>query len=161
MNLVQPVSRQSIPLTAIVGLAAVGLASVGCAEKHPEVVATPPPVVMVSHPVERTVTDYQLFTARTQAVESVDIKARVSGYLTEILFKDGDLVDKDKVLFRIDDRPYKAALDEAQANVAYAKAALVEAEANYQIGISVRKANAAAISEQEINQRLGARDEAA
>src|SRR5690606_41944069 len=54
-----------------------------------------------------------------------------------------------------------SALDEAKANLAYAKAALVEAEANYQIGMNVRKANPAAISEQELNQRLGARDEAA
>ena len=65
------------------------------------------------------------------------------------------------MLFKIDDRPYKAALDEAKANVQYAKAALVEAQANYEIGVNVRKQNAAAISEQELNQRLGARDEAA
>ena len=106
-------------------------------------------------------TDYQIFTVRTEAMESVDIKARVTGYLEEILFKDGSDVKKDDVLFKIDDRPYKAALDEAKANVAYAKAALVESEANYQIGMNVRKANPAAISEQDINQRLGARDEAA
>jgi RND family efflux transporter MFP subunit len=142
-------------------LIAIAMGTGGCGPKHPEIVTPPPPVVMVSHPVVRTVTDYQLFTARTQAVESVDIKARVSGYLTEILFKDGDLVEKNEVLFKIDDRPYKAALDEAKANVQYAKAALVESEANYQIGINVRKANPAAISEQELNQRLGARDEAA
>jgi RND family efflux transporter MFP subunit len=124
-------------------------------------VTPPPPAVMVAQPIERQVTDYQIFTVRTEAVESVDIKARVTGYLQEILFKDGSDVDAGDVLFKIDDRPYKAALDEATANVAYAKAALVEAEANYQIGMNVRKANPAAISEQEINQRLGARDEAA
>ncbi len=142
-------------------LAALAMGTSGCAPKHPEIVTPPPTVVMAAKPVVQTVTDYQLFTARTQAVESVDIKARVSGYLTEILFKDGDLVEKDEVLFKIDDRPYKAALDEAKANVQYAKAALVEAEANYQIGVNVRQQNAAAISEQELNQRLGARDEAA
>ena len=85
----------------------------------------------------------------------------MTGYLKEIKFNDGADVKKGDVLFKIDDRPYKAALDEATANVAYAKAALVEAEANYQIGLNVRKANPAAISEQELNQRLGARDEAA
>jgi len=137
------------------------VALVGCTEKRPELVTPPPPVVMVATPVQRSVTDYQLFTVRTEAVESVDIKARVTGYLKEILFKDGADVNEGDVLFKIDDRPYKAALDEAKANLAYAKAALVEAEANYQIGINVRKANPAAISEQELNQRLGARDEAA
>ena len=87
----------------------------GCEEKHPDPVPTPPPVVLVSQPVERTVTDYQVFTARTQAVQSVDIKARVTGYLTKILFKDGDEVKEGDVLFKIDDRPYKAALDQAKA----------------------------------------------
>lgn len=142
-------------------VATLSVALVGCSEKRPELVTPPPPVVMVATPVERSVTDYQVFTVRTEAVESVDIKARVTGYLKEILFKDGADVNAGDVLFKIDDRPYKAALDEAKANVAYSKAALVEAEANYQIGMNVRKANPAAISEQEINQRLGARDEAA
>lgn len=137
------------------------IALAGCEDKKPELATIPPPVVMVATPVERQVTDYQLFTVRTEAVESVDIKARVTGYLKEILFKDGADVKAGDVLFKIDDRPYKAALDEAKANLAYAKAALVEAEANYQIGVNVRKANPAAISEQELNQRLGARDEAA
>ena len=121
----------------------------------------PPPPVMVATPVEREVTDYQVFTVRTEAMQSVDIKARVTGYLEEIKFTDGADVKKGDVLFQIDARPYKAALDEAKANLAYAQAALEEAEANYQIGMNVRKANPAAISEQEINQRLGARDEAA
>ncbi len=140
---------------------ALATALAGCGQRKPELVTPPPPVVMVATPIERTVTDYQIFTARTEAVESVNIKARVTGYLQKILFKDGSDVKQGEVLFKIDDRPYKAALDEAKANVAYAKAALVEAEANYQIGMNVRKSNPAAISEQEINQRLGARDEAA
>lgn len=164
MNLIQPVSRPSAPPAAALiaaTLFVIALACAGCEQKHPELVTPPPPVVMVATPVERMVTDYQVFTVRTEAVESVDIKARVTGYLKEILFKDGADVNADDVLFKIDDRPYKAALDEAKANLAYAKAALVEAEANYQIGMNVRKANPAAISEQEINQRLGARDEAA
>jgi RND family efflux transporter MFP subunit len=147
------------PILALAIASTIGI--VGCAERHPQLVTPPPSVVMVATPVEREVTDYQVFTVRTEAVQSVDIKARVTGYLEEINFTDGADVKKGDVLFRIDNRPYKAALDEAKANLAYAKAALVEAEANYQIGMNVRKENPAAISEQEINQRLGARDEAA
>src|SRR5215831_9964899 len=90
-------------------LAAVILSAVGCDEKHPKAVELPPPVVFVSLPVERTVADYQVFTARTQAVQSVDIKARVTGYVTKILFTDGQDVAAGAVLFQIDDRPYKAA----------------------------------------------------
>src|SRR5262245_2618336 len=64
----------------IIPLAAAIVATASCAEKHPQVAATPPPVVEVALPVKRTVTDYQVFTARTQAVESVNITARVKGY---------------------------------------------------------------------------------
>jgi membrane fusion protein, multidrug efflux system len=155
-------SRRSLGIQSRICCAvALTLGLAGCGGDRPELAKLPPPVVMVATPVERNVTDYQIFTVRTDAVESVDIKARVTGYLKEILFKDGSDVKSGDVLFKIDDRPYKAALDEATANVAYAKAALVEAEANYQIAVNVRKANPAAISEQVINQRLGARDEAA
>src|SRR5262245_13594508 len=113
------------------------LAAAGCNMSHPPVVATPPPIVMVSQPIERTVTDYQIFTARTQAVESVEIKARVTGYLTKILVKDGAEVAKGDVLFQIDERPYKASLDLAKANLDFAKAAVVETQAFYDIGVNV------------------------
>lgn len=141
--------------------AAVVLLALGCADKHPKPVKTPPPVVEVAFPIPRKVTDFQIYTARTQAVESVDIKARVTGYLVEICFKDGDEVKKDKVLFKIDDRPYKASLDKAKADVEYSKASLVKAQALYDIGLQVQKNEKGAISEQEIKARLGARDEAA
>jgi multidrug efflux system membrane fusion protein len=123
------------------------------------VVQTPPPLVKVSQPVADNVTDYQVFTARTAAVESVDVKPRVTGYLTKILFKDGDLVKKDEVLFEIDDRPYKASLDLAVGNLDLAKAALVKNQADYDIGLAVQKQSKGAISEQELTKRLGARDE--
>jgi len=143
------------------------LAAAGCDEKHPQAAETPPPVVLVSQPLERKVTDYQVFTARTQAVQSVDVKARVSGFLTNILFKDGADVKEGDILFQIDDRPYKAALDQANATLSRAKAsldvaqaALVRAQADYDIGLAVQKQQAGAISDQEIVKRLGARDEA-
>jgi RND family efflux transporter MFP subunit len=123
--------------------------------------------VLVSRPLERNVTDYQVFTARTQAVQSVDVKARVSGFLTKLLFKDGADVKEGDILFQIDDRPYKAALDQAKATLTrakasldLAKAALVKAQADYDIGLSVQKQQMGAISDQEIVRRLGARDEA-
>jgi RND family efflux transporter MFP subunit len=133
---------------------------VGCMDKHPEPVDTPPPVVEVARPLERDVIDYQVFTARTQAVESVDVKARVTGYLKKIRFKDGEDVKKDKVLFEIDDRTYKASLDKAKADLETANASLVKNEAFYKIGLDVRKDNPAAMSEQEIERRKGGRDEA-
>jgi RND family efflux transporter MFP subunit len=136
------------------------IAAPGCSDKNPKPVQMPPPTVMVALPIERTVTDFQIFTARTKAVQSVDIKCRVTGYLTEIRFKDGDLVDEGKVLFKIDDRPYKAALDQAKASLEFAKAALVKTQADYDIGLAVQKQDKGAISTQEITKRLGSRDEA-
>src|SRR6516162_6947010 len=158
---------QSKVKAGILVLAAGSLAAAGCAQKHPQAAETPPPVVLVSQPLERKVTDYQVFTARTQAVQSVDVKARVSGFLTKILFKDGADVKEGDILFQIDDRPYKAALDQANATLSRAKAsldvaqaALVRAQADYDIGLAVQKQQAGAISDQEIVKRLGARDEA-
>jgi RND family efflux transporter MFP subunit len=154
MNVIQALGKSSVMFLPILALAAVG-----CDEKHPAAVATPPPVVLVSRPVERKVTDYQVFTARTQAVQSVDLKARVTGYLTKILFTDGDLVKEGAVLFQIDDRPYKAALEQAKATLEFARAALVKTQADYEIGVNVKKQSPGAISEQELVKRLGARDE--
>jgi RND family efflux transporter MFP subunit len=154
MNLARAGCRLCILLLTITAVTAIG-----CEKKHPQVVQTPPPLVKVSQPVQGTVTDYQVFTARTAAVESVEVKARVTGYLTKILFKDGDLVKKDDILLEIDDRPYKAALDLAVGNLEFAKAALVKNQADYDIGLAVQKQNKGAISEQELTKRLGARDE--
>src|SRR5262245_6534965 len=86
----------------------------GCNQKHPDLAETPTPVVEVAQPVQRQVIDYQVFTARTEAVQSVDVKARVTGYLTRIGFKDGEIVKQGKVLFEIDNSPYKATLDQAK-----------------------------------------------
>jgi multidrug efflux system membrane fusion protein len=161
MSTVQAPCRLGIPVLVAMTLGA------GCNEKHPDAVATPPPAVLVGQPVERMVTDYQVFTARTQDVQSVDIKARVGGFLTKVVVKDGAEVKEGDILFQIDDRPYKAALDQAKAAVSHAKAslelskaALVKAQADYDIGLTVQKQQKGAISDQEIVRRLGARDEA-
>jgi RND family efflux transporter MFP subunit len=166
-----PMGVQSMLKAGILILAAGFLAAAGCNPKHPEAAETPPPVVLVSQPIERkgkdAVTDYQVFTARTQAEQSVDVKARVGGFLTKIIVKDGADVKEGDVLFQIDDRPYKAALDQAKATLTHAKASLdlanatlVKAQAEYDIGLNVQKQDKSAISEQEITKRKGARDEA-
>jgi RND family efflux transporter MFP subunit len=79
-------------------------------------------VVQVSLPVERDVVDYEYATGRTDAVEYVEIRARVSGYLEKIDFKDGAEVKANQLLFVIDPRPYQATLDQAKAQVAQADA---------------------------------------
>ena len=90
----------------------------GCARPHSEGPAAAPPPVTVSYPVEREVTDYADFTARTAAVDSVELRARVSGYLDKVNFKEGARVKKGDALFEIDPRTYKAVLQSAEGNLA-------------------------------------------
>ena len=96
---------------------------VGCTSPTPP----PPPepaVVTVAMPVEKQVADYVDYTGRTDAIPSVDIRARVSGYLAEIKFAVGQPVKEGAVLFVIDQRPYRAALEQATAQVKLADANL-------------------------------------
>src|SRR5271166_5271591 len=97
------------------------LALAGCARAPSEAPAAAPPPVTVSYPVEREVTDYADFTARTAAADSVELRARVSGYLDKVNFKEGALVKKWDVLFQIDPRPFKAELAMAEGTVAAAE----------------------------------------
>ncbi|QDU63966.1 Efflux pump periplasmic linker BepF [Planctomycetes bacterium Pan216] len=133
---------------------------VACGDKNPKAVVTTPPVVEVAHPIERTVTDYEVFTGETQAVQSVNVTARVTGYLTKINFRDGQDVKANDILFEIDDRPYKAALEQAKGEVEYNQANLLTAQAQLDIALKTQKDNPAAISKLEINKRQGLRDEA-
>ncbi len=96
--------------------------------------AAPPaadlPIVTVAQPVEREVTDFVDYTGRLDAVNSVDVRARVTGYLVEMPFKEGDEVKKGELLFLIDPRPYKAQLDQAEATVELNRTALKLARAD-------------------------------
>ena len=76
-----------------------------------------PPDVPVSQPIQREVTEYADFTGRTDAIESVDIRARVTGYLVQTPFKEGTEVKKGDLLFEVDPRPYQAQLDQAEGQV--------------------------------------------
>jgi RND family efflux transporter MFP subunit len=104
----------------------------GCARVPSEVPAAAPMPVTVSYPVERDVTDHADFTGRTAAVDSVDVRARVSGYLDHVNFKEGALVKKDDMLFQIDPRPYRADLERAKGSVAQNDARARRLERDYQ-----------------------------
>ncbi len=75
------------------------------------------PVAVYDLPVTRTVTDYEEFPGQTDAIISVQVRARVSGYMTQVYFKDGDLVNEGNLLFEIDPRQYKAEFERAEGNV--------------------------------------------
>jgi RND family efflux transporter MFP subunit len=103
----------------------------GCARQHAAAPAAEPPSVQVSRPVEREVTDYADFTARIAAVDTVDVRAHVWGYLEKVNFKEGDLVKKGDVLFELDPRPYEALLNQAKAKVRQDETQLAYDEAEY------------------------------
>src|ERR1700676_1978390 len=103
----------------------------GCARAPSEAPAPAPVPVTVSYPVEREVTDYADFTARTAAVDSVEVRSHVWGYLDKVNFKEGALVKKGDVLFELDPRPYQALLNQAKAKVAQDEAQLTFDEAEY------------------------------
>lgn len=92
--------------------------------------APPPPAVTVAKPVQRTLSDYDEYVGRFTAVDSVEIRARVSGYLDSIDFKDGQMVKQGDLLFTIDKRPFQTALDQARANLTLAQSNLTFTESD-------------------------------
>lgn len=86
-----------------------------------------PPEVTVEPPRVETVTEWSVYTGRFEAIEAVDVRARVSGYLEEVHFEDGADVKKGDLLFTIDRRPFDAALAAAQGELAETKATLAQA----------------------------------
>jgi RND family efflux transporter MFP subunit len=119
-------------LYAGVGAALIlGLGVTGCAEAPANPQAPAPVAVAVSYPVEREVTDYADFPARVAAVQSVQVRAHVWGYLDKINFKEGALVNKGDVLFEIDPRMYRADLERAKGSVSQFEAHVRRLERDY------------------------------
>ncbi len=112
---------------ALATILSLGLA--GCGGK-PQVAQLPPPEVAVAHPIARDVGDFFETTGRTVAVDAVDIRARVSGYLVKVNFKDGDEVEPGTVIFEIDPRPFEAQKQQAEGDLARWEAQKKKAEAD-------------------------------
>jgi multidrug efflux system membrane fusion protein len=99
----------------------------GCQKPDPAANATPPPpTVTVSQPEQKDIVEWDEYQARLEAIDSVEVRARVSGYLKSVHFKDGAEVKRGDLLFVIDPRPYQAELDRAQAE-------LLEAQTRFEL----------------------------
>jgi RND family efflux transporter MFP subunit len=122
MNLMISPVLTKLKWGAVLMLAACCLSGCGTSAPAKEVKK---PKVIVTTPITDTVMDYQDFTGRLEAVKTIDIRARVSGYVTEIPFKEGDVVTEGDLLFQIDKRPYQADLNQAEANL---KVSLADSE---------------------------------
>ena len=116
-------------LAAMLSLAIL-VVSPGCGDKN-TYTPPPPPKVTVSQPVTQPVTDYLEFTGNTQAINTVQLKARVEGYLEKVFFKDGDRVQKGQLLFLIQQNTYEAKLKQAEAEILAQKAKLFHAKTEY------------------------------
>jgi RND family efflux transporter MFP subunit len=118
----------------------------------------PPPVVICTTPIEKEVTDYNDFTGRTDAIESVTVRARVWGYLDKINFKEGALVKKDDVLFEIDPKVYETAVKQADARLKQADAQLTQAGRDLDRNLGLRARNG--VSEEDLEKSMTAKDTA-
>jgi multidrug efflux system membrane fusion protein len=131
----------------------------GC-RRHTNVAPPSGPIVVnVSQPIAREVTDYEDFTGRTDAVYSLDVRARVTGYLTKMPFKEGFEVKKNDLLFEIDPRPYKAQLDRAQGDVLLNEAKLKLAKADNARAKKIAE-TPGAISQQDLDKYQASQEEA-
>src|SRR5262245_59763469 len=135
---------------AFVALALAGLMLTGCEAATPPLAPSEPPVVTVSQPLEKEITDYDQYTGRLEAAETVEVRARVRGELIGIHFKDGAIVKEGQLLFEIDPRTYKAALDGAEAKKANAEANLKLAESEYERNADLFRQKAASARDVEV-----------
>ena len=126
-----------------------GLSAAACGKKDKPPAATP--VVSIAQPLQKDVVDWDDFQGRFEAVDQVDVRPRVSGYLQSIGFKDGEVVKKGQVLFVIDPRPYQAALDQAKAQTQRAEASVQNARTALERGKALLAARA--LSQEELDTR--------
>lgn len=106
------------------------LAALGCERKQLQVEPLPPPAVTVSQPIEREISDEIEFTGHTDAIKTVEIRARVSGFIDQVAFEDGAMVKEGDLLFQIDPRPFDAEVAHNEAALAVATARAKRAAAD-------------------------------
>lgn len=123
--------RRFRPARLAAALLLVAPALAGCGQQNQAApAAPPPPAVTVANPIKRTVTDYDEYVGRFLAIDSVEVRARVSGYLEGVHFTDGQMVKQGDLLFTIDKRPFQNAVDQARANLTQAQSNLAYAESD-------------------------------
>src|SRR4051812_33787232 len=128
---------------------AVGLA--GCEKPASQAAAPPAPPVTVAQPTKRTVTDWDEFTGRFEAMEEVQIRARVGGFVESIQFKDGDFVKPGDLLYVIDSRPFEAVALQADGQLADARAKAELARRELERALTL--VTTSAVSESIVDQR--------
>ncbi len=134
------------------------LAVAGCGRARTVTAPAGPPEVLVGESVRKEITEYEDFTGRTEAVETQDIRARVSGYLEKVHFSEGEEIRKGDLLFEIDPRPYQAEYARADANLVQAMAHLKRLDGDFARARGLLPKRA--ISQEEYDKMAGDRAEA-
>ncbi len=147
-NQLQP--KTPLKYLPVFGLALISFFTAGC-ERQQAVALQAPPTVTVSRAIEHEVIEWDEYTGRIEAVEAVEVRARVSGYLESVHFRDGQVVQEGELLFVIDPRPYQVQLDRAEAEMELAKARLQLERNDYSRAQVLFEARA--ISEEEADTR--------
>ncbi|HKH34096.1 MAG TPA: efflux RND transporter periplasmic adaptor subunit, partial [Beijerinckiaceae bacterium] len=145
--------RWFIALVASAGFAVAS--SLAVAQAPPD---APPPPVTVAKPIVKEVVERDDFVGRFEAVDFVEVRARVSGYLAAVSFRDGAIVNKGDLLFSVDKRPYQAALDQAEAAITSAQSRVSFAQSDYERAAALGRTGN--ITEQALEQRRNALDTA-
>jgi RND family efflux transporter MFP subunit len=133
-----------LPIALVVG--GVGLAG----REPPPVAAPPPPTVTVATPLVRQISEWDEYIGRFEASRTVEVRPRVSGAVTAVLFTDGEYVRQGQLLFTIDERPFAAALAEARAGIETASSELALARAD--LGRATRLLEGDAVSRSDVDQ---------
>src|SRR6202043_2085169 len=145
-----PAEGHSLRVLAPLALGA-ALALSGCGDKPPQPAAAAAPPVTVAQPVKRTVTDWDEFTGRFEAVEEVQIRARVGGFVTSVEFRDGAFVNTGDLLYVIDPRPFEAVAEQADGQLSDARARVELAKRELERGLTLVQTSA--VSKQVVDQR--------
>ena len=145
---------------AVLGLIAAAIL-MGCSDAAapgPDEMQMPPTPVSVARVINADLAQWERFSGRVEAVESIELRPRVGGYLVGVHFEEGGRVAAGDLLFTIDDREYRAALATAEADVERAQSRLQVAE--LELARSEELVAARAVSQGELDTRLGERDQA-
>src|SRR5205807_4341223 len=140
-----------------IGLATLAGLNVGCTSSA-QAKATAPVEVGVAEVICKQISDSAEFTGRLEAVNAVEVRPRVSGYLESVHFKEGAIVRQGDLLFQIDPRPFQAEVDRLKGELAQAKAQLSRAQSDFQRAERLHNNNG--MSEEEYDRRAAVRGEA-
>jgi multidrug efflux system membrane fusion protein len=143
-----------LPLVALVAIAASG-----CIESAAQPGPPPPARVTVATAIDRDITEWDEFTGRLEAVDSVEVRPRVSGYVSSTHFKEGAIVERGALLFQIDPRPFAAEVDRLRAELTRARSTVQRAASELQRAERLRTENA--ISQEEHDRRAAFAQESA